>query len=647
MFEVVAVYAVAAWAAIQVATSTFPYLGFPSWLITAVIILAIVGFPIALIIAWLQERNDQRLARHVVVLIALPALLVGAGIPYWRLKARGAVVRDADFNAATLTQVTSSQEVEAFPSFSSDGKRLAFTREAGGHRQLFTRDLASGEDKQITKDDFDHIQPTWSPNGRTLLYVRAREQSRALEPAEVFGVFTGADVWQLDLTSGRTQKLIDDAYNPVFSPDGKRIAYDASYGGPRRIWIADAAGRNPRQVTTDASEAVVHILPRWSTDGRLLAFQNIEKTKLDIRVVDVASGNINKITDDLVRDADPVWLPGRELLFSSPRGGGWNLWRVSVNPDGSAGGAPRQITTGAGEDLQATAAPDGSSIAFVTMNQNADLYELPVNGAGARTGQPIRVVGTTREDSRGSWSPDGKSIAFNSDRSGDMNVFVYSLGDQSTRQLTRGKGGDFQATWSPDGKTLAFFSSRAGNADIWTVDVATSALRQLTTDPALDVNPVYSPDGRTIAFQSDRGGRKEVWLMNADGTGQRQLTSTGVNDHFMLWSRDGSTLLYHGVGPQVMQVTVKTGESTLLREIKSGAHISFSPDGTRVMDVVDHKALWVTPLKDGAPTEVFAFPEPDARIDYPRWSPDGRFVLFDRLQPTGGDIWMLQLKRRP
>jgi Tol biopolymer transport system component len=60
------------------------------------------------------------------------------------------------------------------------------------------------------------------------------------------------------------------------------------------------------------------------------------------------------------------------------------------------------------------------------------------------------------------------------------------------------------------------------------------------------------------------------------------------------------------------------------------------------MDVVGHKKIWVTPLPDGEAQLVFEFDDPDARIDYPVWSPDGRWVLFDRTKPSGGDIWLIE-----
>jgi Tol biopolymer transport system component len=84
------------------------------------------------------------------------------------------------------------------------------------------------------------------------------------------------------------------------------------------------------------------------------------------------------------------------------------------------------------------------------------------------------------------------------------------------------------------------------------------------------------------------------------------------------------------------------GEPVALVEQKGGAHISFSPDRSRIMDVVGHKVLWVTLLNGGAPEKVFAFPDPGARIDYPVWSPDGKWVLFDLTHPQGGDIWQIR-----
>jgi Tol biopolymer transport system component len=69
--------------------------------------------------------------------------------------------------------------------------------------------------------------------------------------------------------------------------------------------------------------------------------------------------------------------------------------------------------------------------------------------------------------------------------------------------------------------------------------------------------------------------------------------------------------------------------------------MSLSPDESAIMDALRHQALWVSPLRSGHPEKVFEFEDTETRIDYPVWSPDGRFVLFDRFRPQGGDIWRM------
>src|SRR5262249_28915269 len=324
------------------------------------------------------------------------------------------------------------------------------------------------------------IQPEWAADGRSILFARGRAPGRKLEPADVFGAYDGADIWSLDLSTGREVRLVENAANPAPSRDGRRIAFDAPWPGPRRSSVPDERGRNPQQATSDASEAVAHVRPRWSPDGARLVFQSIERTKFDIRVVDLASKGQLSVTDDHVQDICPVWSPDGFLYFSSYRGGGVNIWRVPVAATGEPAGPMRQMTTGAGQDVEAAISRDGSRLAFTILRQNADIWRLPVSPESGRpAGAPEKLIATTREDSRGAWSPDGKSIAFNSDRSGEMNIWLHSVADGSARQVTRGAGGDFQPSFSPDGRRIAFFSSRGGNVHVWLADADSGRAKRL------------------------------------------------------------------------------------------------------------------------------------------------------------------------
>jgi TolB protein len=295
--------------------------------------------------------------------------------------------------------------------------------------------------------------------------------------------------------------------------------------------------------------------------------------------------------------------------------------------------------------VQPSVAPDGRRLVFAVRGINSDMWTLPVSPeTGRATGQPRPIVATTRVESRGAWSPDGRRFAFNSDRTGEMNLWVRDSGG-SARQVTNGPGGDYQPSWSPDGTKLAFFSARGGNSDIWRLDTGDNTLVRLTDAPALDVNPAYSPDGRHIAFVSDRSGRFEVWLMTADGEDQRQLASAGAWGHFLAWTRDSRAVVFRGTKDrqgQTYQVSIDDGALRELPDVSSGGHMSFSPSQALLMDVRNHKVLWVYPV-DGRPAyQIHQFEDPDVRIDYPRWSPDGREVVFDRVAPRGGDLWSLE-----
>ena len=370
--------------------------------------------------------------------------------------------------------------------------------------------------------------------------------------------------------------------------------------------------------------------------------RRILKTRSDIRVIDLATKGVTVITDDNLPDLDPAWSPsGRYIYFTSSRGGGLNIWRVPVSASGAASGPGQQLTTGAGPDLELAVSPDGRRLAFAVLGINSDVWRLPVDPVTGRpTGDPTVLVGSTRVESRAAWSHDARAIAFNSDRQGDMNLWVRTLADGVEKQVTTGPGGDYQPDWSPDGSTLVFFSSRSGNNDIWTVNIASGALTQLTSGPGTKTNPFYSPDGRQVAYHSDQSGRIEAWVMNADGSAARQLTTNGSGGHFMRWTADGKGLFLSS--RRIVRLDVASGTMDSLPPITSGAHISLSPRQDRVLDVRNHKTLWVHPLDGAEPYQVFEFPDPDVRIDYPVWSPDGKWVIFDHAAPSGGDIWLLE-----
>jgi Tol biopolymer transport system component len=113
---------------------------------------------------------------------------------------------------------------------------------------------------------------------------------------------------------------------------------------------------------------------------------------------------------------------------------------------------------------------------------------------------------------------------------------------------------------------------------------------------------------------------------------------------FTRWSHDGQFIFFRTSASKnpVLKISVKGGEPVGLGEIAGGSHISFSPDESMIMDVLGHKEIWVSDLKGGTSRKFFEFDDPEIRIDYPMWSPNGKWILFDKFQPQGGDIWVMK-----
>ena len=136
----------------------------------------------------------------------------------------------------------------------------------------------------------------------------------------------------------------------------------------------------------------------------------------------------------------------------------------------------------------------------------------------------------------------------------------------------------------------------------------------------------------------------ELWIVGVDGNGVERASSIGVSGHFSRFTSDSRSVIVRSGAPGravVFRLPLDGGEPVPLPEVVGAAHMSFSPDRRSILDSSGHKSLWISPLDGGSPRQVFEFDDPEVRIDYPVWSPDGAWVLFDRVSPPCGDIWLL------
>jgi len=238
----------------------------------------------------------------------------------------------------------------------------------------------------------------------------------------------------------------------------------------------------------------------------------------------------------------------------------------------------------------------------------------------------------------------------------------------SPQPLTTFTGQELGVSFSPDGDSIVFSwdGERGDNFDIYQMSLRERVPRRLTTNPAADLHPAWSPDGRTIAFhRGDAGGRGVVYLVPAGGGQERAVGDVNLL-HSMRrvldWSPDSRWLALHDSPRQeqsaLFLLSVQTGERRQLTWpalAERHASPAFSPDGRRIVLVRDFGGVMdLALLSLTADLRPASAPEPVRIAGFnreactnPRWSHDGKSVLFTFDRGGALHLWQLPVPRSP
>ncbi len=309
------------------------------------------------------------------------------------------------------------------PSFSPDGRRLAFWRQVSDSvfelcLQPLTQDLRpDGEPTIVT--DRRYATPdsgvAWTASGRELMYSagvpnflwrvavsRRQTPHRMTYPASALQVaiaprpprlaypwyVNNTNIWRLDVHTGERKRLISSVssvwgqnIHPQYSPDGRKIAFDSDRTGDREVWTCDADGSNCQQLTSFGGP--IGGVPRWSPDSRLIALDSRVSGNPEIYVIAADGGTPRRLTNTAYNNMVPSWSrDGRWIYFASDRSGRYEVWKV--RPDG---GETSQLTHAGG--YAALEPPDGKYVYYTKFNpQGPDpLFRVPASG-----GQEVQVL---------------------------------------------------------------------------------------------------------------------------------------------------------------------------------------------------------------------------------------------------------------
>ncbi len=325
--------------------------------------------------------------------------------------------------------------------------------------------------------------PGTSPHGRLLV------------PMLVSSDRSENQIFRFDLDgSGRTNltNTQADEQAPAWSPDGKQIAFVSQRDGVAQIYVMNADGSSPKNVSAQAKHDDSD--PVWSPDGKQILFHTsrldsqTEARLGEIWLVGVDGTNEKDLSSRRAQDdSRGVWSPdGSRIVFSSSSAAGSAIWIMDAN-----GNDPIQLTPANSQDAGPVWAPDGTWIAFVRGYKNSAIWRMNADGTN-----PRQLASVSSLTPGLAWSPDGQALAFISAPSGFSEVYVMQADGGSLHPAASARAADLSFTWSPDSKQILVESNLTGDklGVLMLIDLAAKTRKTIVDDAYCGSIPAWMPN---------------------------------------------------------------------------------------------------------------------------------------------------------
>src|SRR5262245_964035 len=557
--------------------------------------------------------------RWVIIALAALAALVLAILTIYLLSRQSQ--DDSPPPQRKLWQLTFDPGLESEPSWSPDGRMIAYSSDRSGNFDIWVRPVGEGNPVRVTTSEAHDWQPDWAPEGNYLVF-RSERDGGGLFVTPVFG--------------GKERKVSSFGYHPRWSPDGTQILfYSAAIQGDTmetpKVYVAPLDGQPPREVMADFLRQFGFFRVAWRPDGKHLSLWGWSRQdKWRFWTVPLDGGplvrsEVDPKVEEQIKEAAVIftnflWAPsGRALYFEGFSQSVKNLWKVEVDPQSLRWiSGPERLTTGAGPESNLAISPDGRKLAFTARAEQTRIWSLPFDASAGRIkgeGRPLTGAGVKAVFP--SLSPDGQSLSFGTRRAGKWELWEKSLKDGRETLLGSDELSRTMSQWSYDGSQQVYHRSR-------------------------QLNP--------------EGSRVEMSLVLAPaGGGAEQTLTTPRREGITAWdwSRDGKWIL-GGADHQperyaiyLFPIAAAPQAETQKRLITSHPEMNlwqarFSPDqkwisfNAKNANEAGISTIYVVPASGG---EWRRITEGKYVDDKPRWSPEGRRIYFVSNRTGFFNVW--------
>jgi tricorn protease len=449
----------------------------------------------------------------------------------------------ADRDGKNPRQLTTRQAPEARPTFSPDGKTIAFSATYDGNTDVYTVPASGGQPTRLTWHPSADIVQGWTPDGDNVLFTSRREMESG----------RSAQAWHISAKGGFPEKVMDAVImDGAWDERGERLAYQPYTTGHR----GSSGWRNYRGGSTP---------PIW--------------------ILNPETGDLTEIPHERASDTNPMWV-GDDVYFLSDRSGMKNVWRYD-----SRAKTVSMVTDEKTWDINYARA-NGTTI--VVTSTNGDIKELDTRRSRVRD---IDITVTTDlPEARPQW------------KNAISNLTSYGLSPTGKRAIVTARG------------------------DIYTVPLKDGSTRNLTrTSGVKEGSATWSPKGDQIAYLSDEFRAWKLILADQSGATSKSY-DLGADDYQLsIWSSDGSKILYTDNHLSTYSLDLESGEITKIftDNRRAGASHSLSADG-KWLAYTKAQAnffndVYLYNFEEGSHTKLT---DSMSHTASPVFSPDGNYLYF-------------------